>query len=974
MRPLKLELKGFTVYRKPQVIDFSNLSFFVIQGKTGAGKTSIIDAITYALYGKVPRYGSSVATKHVLSRGEKELKVSLDFSIRGKKYRVERFYRAFPEDSQVRVYEEGRRLNLKGRDATEKWLTQIAGLDYKTFTKVILLPQGAFDTFLKDASERKKILVNLLGLEELEKIAQLAGEEYRKLEGIRETLKRELITLKDYDEKKEEKLKEELKRSREKLTKLKEEEERVREEYQRAREKYEIERELSEVEERLRAYEEREKEIEKLKEKLNLSRRVAPYVPVAKRIDEIDLKLSELRLKKEKLIKEIKGLTDDLNLLKKKEAELEARKERVKEYIEKEKELEIKLSKLEEVKNIKKEVEKLKSELKNIHENLKKAELKYEDLKERVNKGKKLIEETEKRLRGIKKKFSEEKYTELKSKERLVEELRKKERELKTKRDEKEKIEERYKDAISELNRIRDELTKKERELKEKELLYHAHMVASYLSRGDRCPVCGGIYRGSHIPSGDFYEISELSAHVENLQKKERELDKLTALLKEKLGNFTQDIRKLEVEIKELKRELPENLKEEIRKLEALKSKKEELEEKLEKYRKALEIRVNEKEEAYRNLVNLQEKLNYVNTAIKEKSERLKDYLSLLECGDINECERIIKEEIEAIRKYVRDTEEKEKILRKKLEEVSIKKSKLEGELGELKESIETLEREKKEKLEKLAEIYDIAKSPSEVLGVYLGEKEKEVEETIREYEENLRELSFKRKELREKLKEYEDTRDLRKTEDIYLKVKEEIERLTKAIGELETELQHVRERIKRKEEITEELKALEEKLRVYGVIKNDFRADRFQKYVADIMLSKVIDRASEYFYKLTGNYFFELDERKNITVRDTTTNQLRPVNSLSGGETFLASLSLAFGVSDILSGNAHLESLFIDEGFGSLDEDTRERVGEILEAIKTNVNRMIGIISHIPDLAEKFSQKIIVEKKGDFSEIKVIY
>jgi exonuclease SbcC len=78
--------------------------------------------------------------------------------------------------------------------------------------------------------------------------------------------------------------------------------------------------------------------------------------------------------------------------------------------------------------------------------------------------------------------------------------------------------------------------------------------------------------------------------------------------------------------------------------------------------------------------------------------------------------------------------------------------------------------------------------------------------------------------------------------------------------------------------------------------------------------------------------------------------------------------------VSDILSGNANLESLFIDEGFGSLDQDMRERVSEILEAIKTNVNKMIGIISHIPDFAERFSERIIVEKKGDFSEVKVIF
>ena len=197
--------------------------------------------------------------------------------------------------------------------------------------------------------------------------------------------------------------------------------------------------------------------------------------------------------------------------------------------------------------------------------------------------------------------------------------------------------------------------------------------------------------------------------------------------------------------------------------------------------------------------------------------------------------------------------------------------------------------------------------------------------------------------------------------------------------GELEREIQHVEEKLKRKEEIEKELKELEERLYVYNVIRTDFRSDRFVKYLSDIMLRRIIDRASEYLEKFTGTYSFELakttgSKDKDLVILDRSTGQARPVSSLSGGETFLASLSLAFSVSDILSGNANLESLFIDEGFGSLDQEMRERVSEILETIKTNVNKMVGIISHIPDLAERFEQRIVVEKFGDSSEVRVFY
>ena len=139
-------------------------------------------------------------------------------------------------------------------------------------------------------------------------------------------------------------------------------------------------------------------------------------------------------------------------------------------------------------------------------------------------------------------------------------------------------------------------------------------------------------------------------------------------------------------------------------------------------------------------------------------------------------------------------------------------------------------------------------------------------------------------------------------------------------------------------------------------------------------MLKRIVERASEYLFNFTNNYEFLMDAKGDIAVFDRAQGVERDVRSLSGGETFLASLSLALGVSDVLSADAHLESLFIDEGFGSLDEETRERVSDILEVIKQRINRMVGIISHIPDLAERFHQRIIVKKQGDFSTLEVIY
>jgi exonuclease SbcC len=203
---------------------------------------------------------------------------------------------------------------------------------------------------------------------------------------------------------------------------------------------------------------------------------------------------------------------------------------------------------------------------------------------------------------------------------------------------------------------------------------------------------------------------------------------------------------------------------------------------------------------------------------------------------------------------------------------------------------------------------------------------------------------------------------------------KEKLHEISKRTGEIEREMVQIREKLARREELKEQIDRTVEKLRIYEVLREDLKSDRLQEFASSLMLRRIIDRSGEYLIEFTGNYEFNLDERGEIVVIDRTDGSQRAVNSLSGGETFLASLSLALGVSDILSANAHLESLFIDEGFGSLDEDTRERVSDILEAIKQKINRMVGIISHIPDLADRFHQRIKVIKEETGSRLEIVY
>jgi DNA repair protein SbcC/Rad50 len=185
MRPVRLEIEGLTSFRQRQEIDFADFDLFVITGPTGAGKTTILDAITLALYGEVPRTGKKNAAD-LVTHGETRARVLLEFRADGKTYRVSRVLprngaqkatleRRDGDDWRPEVEESGvRPINAR--------IEAIIGLDFDGFTRAVLLPQGEFAQFLSgDASQRRDILVRLLDLGRYEKAGQLARQEADRL-------------------------------------------------------------------------------------------------------------------------------------------------------------------------------------------------------------------------------------------------------------------------------------------------------------------------------------------------------------------------------------------------------------------------------------------------------------------------------------------------------------------------------------------------------------------------------------------------------------------------------------------------------------------------------------------------------------------------------------------------------------------------------------------------------------------------
>jgi exonuclease SbcC len=192
-----------------------------------------------------------------------------------------------------------------------------------------------------------------------------------------------------------------------------------------------------------------------------------------------------------------------------------------------------------------------------------------------------------------------------------------------------------------------------------------------------------------------------------------------------------------------------------------------------------------------------------------------------------------------------------------------------------------------------------------------------------------------------------------------------------------EKDLETVRRARKRAAELDARIGACREEEQVATQLGQLLRATSFERWLCSEALDSLVREASATLMELSdGQYQLDRDERNELSVIDfKDAGARRPVNTLSGGETFQASLALALALSrqvvGLSAGMRDLNSVFLDEGFGTLDEHTLETVATTLEQLASGSDAMVGIITHVAALADRVPVRFVVSRTGTSSVLR---
>ena len=1036
MRPIKLTISAFGPYASKQVIDFEELkgrNIFVISGKTGAGKTTIFDAISYALYGEAS--GESRETDSLRSHfadDNTETYVELEFELRGEKYTVNRVPKQKKKKARGEGYTEKSadatltlpdgKVITKVKNVTDK-IIEILGITREQFKQIVMLAQGEFKKLLlADSVEREGIFRKIFNTYDFEKIQAELKDKAANLSKNRTKSKHEMeINLKNIKGEHDivideyvdfplviEKLKDLLERDNNIYKTLNEEGKEVDNNLQvKNQEKAIIETNNNLLKEKEIITKALEELLSKEDEYKNKSKTI---------IDGKNAK--EVKYIEDKLIETTKKLTkreEDYNLSLKNIDSLKLKQEEANKLLQIEESKECDREKLSvEINNLNKLEEKI-IELDSLNNKVMHLKQSAENSKLQIINNKKETEEL--------KKYKEEKELQLKDIATLETKKVELESDIKAKNKTLDEVRELFK-VIRSFQNTYIEHNNKAKEYKEFEVEYkkvkenyekmddlykkeQAGILASKLQENEPCPVCGSTNHPNKATIKENLKIptkEELKVAKENLDKLEKEnlekINNLTTLNSNKTTYLEQVNNHLSMlsatlnidktfnsETAKVVKNLGTELKSVIDKLkdELLKViDKISLKEKIEKELNLITTTINEREHSLIKLeeceknytTELTQNITKIDEYKKEIPENITDLKTLNNLIEVNTKELNIS---------------KEKLAKLRLENENLAK-KLEGENSTSKEINKSIEELKLEIANNKANFNEAIKEQGfDNIQTYEDAKlqismVESLEKEVENYNSELKLTKAKQEDI------------INKTKDIVFMdittIDEEIRSIQNNKKELESKLRELHAIIvgnktilKNVENLNIEFKEIEEEYKVVGELADLANGKKapyisFERYILASYFEDIIEAANIRLEKMTGDRFSLIRKTSKskgagqkgleLEIYDNYTDSSRDVSSLSGGESFKASLSLALGLSDIVQSNAggvSLDTMFVDEGFGTLDPQSLDNAIDSLLELQRG-GRLVGIISHVEELKERIDAKLEVTSTSKGSKV----
>lgn len=1030
MKPLKMTMQAFGPYAGTETIDFRQLesrTMFVISGKTGSGKTTIFDGISYAIYGKASgedRNGPDLRSQFALD--DLLTEVSLEFSLRQKTYLIIRSPQQEKKKkngegttmlgAKAELYlidENGEQLLLASnvREVDEK-IKEIMIIDSNQFRQILMIPQGEFRKLLTSDSKDKEIILQRL----------FHTEVYKKVE---EKLKEEATVLKKSVE-------DQVEKRNTALRSIKASENPELKEYIEAGSvndmlimpllKLEIESMAAKLEQLNLDRIERQKERDSQQERLFEAQTTLKQLET----------LEELRLKKENLAgqqenfkrKEVEAdlakkaalLATQEQLCHRLKAECDSLTDQAEEISKKIMFYTEKLAKaeLEHQQQLDREPErKAASEHKNKLENMRDDVMAFASIAKSVDelsqnlhnsmqereKAEQTIKAAEERLKSLQseKEAAEKAQLFLLENDRRLEKLQFELDKLQKMQAHSQKVgtaNQAYnqKKAAYSNAKARFEDSKATVNALEQNWLHsQAAVLAASLHEGVSCPVCGSEHHPKPAQASDEFIPTEedLKAAREQAAKLDEEksftekafieveanLNSLTAAAEEltsEIRNFRPDFKSADLtdvimQIQSDQRNVQEEQKKiaiKVNSQEKIKLEMKRFEdgiEKLQKQQKTMEENYHQMVIQYTEkrttLERITEKIPEDMRSIEMFEKKLSDAIRLQEQLDflLEQARKTYQEAKEQLGTVKARGEDAEKRLKEKNDELNAERELFKNNM--IAQGFENFQ------------LYHQAKKPERDIQL--------LDTEIRNYREELRSVSDRYDEMAKMLQDVKKP-DIESLQKEFSNLNEKIKQADEVYQDLNLKKRDNQAVFEIVESLNEQMKVLEERYKLVGHLyeiskgQNTYRIT-FERFVLAAFLDDILSEANVRLNKMTSGRYRLLrktDRSKGnvqsgleLLVLDAYTGQERHVKTLSGGESFKAALSLALGLADVVqnyAGGVSLETMFIDEGFGTLDPESLDQAIEALIDIQSS-GRLVGIISHVPELKERIDARLEV-------------